>query len=156
MVGAIFEGMCYMHGMCFAMLTPILYISGRRKIHGVARGKGFAHVLLVCSIAPDRVYRTYSACGKAYGATHNLQYQFSHFHGACREEVRRCPYASMWGSKWGDCSQMVQRNCVLNHMLIPWVSEVVYYCDYLEYSNVCMSFTSFYAHFCILCAQLVG
>ena len=23
MVGAIFEGMCYMHGMCFAMLTPI-------------------------------------------------------------------------------------------------------------------------------------
>ena len=28
MVGAIFEGMCYMHGMCFAMLTPTLYISG--------------------------------------------------------------------------------------------------------------------------------
>ena len=26
---------------------------------------------------------------------------FSHFHGACWEEVRRCPHASMWGSKWG-------------------------------------------------------
>ena len=51
MVGAIFEGMCYMHGMCFAMRTPILYISSCRKIHGVARGKGFANVLLVRSIA---------------------------------------------------------------------------------------------------------
>ena len=49
MVGAISEGMCYMHGMCFAMLMPISYISGCRKIHGVARGKGFAHVLMVCS-----------------------------------------------------------------------------------------------------------
>ena len=53
MPGAIFEGMCYMHGMCFAMLTPILYIASCRKIHGVARGKGFAHVLMVCSIALD-------------------------------------------------------------------------------------------------------
>ena len=26
MVGATFEGMCYMHGMCFDMLTPMLYI----------------------------------------------------------------------------------------------------------------------------------
>ena len=130
-----------MHGMCFAMLTPILYISGCRKIHAVARGKGFAHVLMVCSVALDYVYRTYSACGKAYGATHERHYQFCHFHGVCREEVRRCPYASMWGSKWGDCSQMV--HCVLNHMLIPWVSEVLYYCDYLEFSNICMFLTSF-------------
>ena len=53
MVGAIFEGMCYMHGMCFAMPTPIIYISVCRRIHGVARGKGFAHVLMVCSIALD-------------------------------------------------------------------------------------------------------
>ena len=53
MVGAIFEGMCYMHGMCFAMLTPILYIFGCRKIHGVARGKRFADVLMVCFIAID-------------------------------------------------------------------------------------------------------
>ena len=53
MVGAIFEGMCDMHGMCFAMLTPISYIPGCRKIHGVTSGEGLAHVLLVCSIALD-------------------------------------------------------------------------------------------------------
>ena len=53
MVGATFEGICYMHGMCFAMLTPILCICGCRKIHGVARGKGFANVPMVSSIALD-------------------------------------------------------------------------------------------------------
>ena len=53
MVGAIFEGMCYLHGMCCGMLTPILYISSCRKIHGVAQGKGFANVLIMCSIALD-------------------------------------------------------------------------------------------------------
>ena len=53
MVGAIFEGMCYMDGMCFAMLTPMLYIPVCRKICGVIRGKGFAHVTMVCSIALD-------------------------------------------------------------------------------------------------------
>ena len=52
-MGAIFEGMCYMHGMCFAMLTPMLYIPGCRKIHQVACGKGFAHVLMMFSIALD-------------------------------------------------------------------------------------------------------
>ena len=46
-------GMCYMDGVCFAMLTPILYISVCRKICGGIRGKGFAHVLMVCSIALD-------------------------------------------------------------------------------------------------------
>ena len=51
---------------------------------------------------------------------------------------------------------MVPSNSVLNHMLIPWVSEVTYYCDYLEFSNICMFLTAFYAHFCIFCAQLVG
>ena len=145
-----------MHDMCFAMLTPMLHISVCRKICGVIRRKGFAHVLMVCSIALDQVYRTYSACGKADRATHKRHYQFSHFHGACREEVRRCPTASMWGSKWGDRLQMLPSNSVLNHMLIPWVSEVIYYCDYFELGNICMFLTSFYAHFCILCAQLVG
>ena len=53
MVGAIFEGMCYMHGMCFAMLTPVLYISVCRKICAVIRCKGFAHVPMVSSIALD-------------------------------------------------------------------------------------------------------
>ena len=51
---------------------------------------------------------------------------------------------------------MVPSQCVLNHMLIPWVSEVIYYCGYLEFGNICMFLTSFYAHFDILFAQLVG
>ena len=29
----LFEGMCYMHGMCFDMLTCMLYISVCRKIY---------------------------------------------------------------------------------------------------------------------------
>ena len=41
----------------------------------------------------------------------------------------------MWGSKWGDRLQMVPSNCILNHMLIPWVSKVIYYCNYLELSH---------------------
>ena len=97
----LFKGMCYMDGMCCAMLTPMLYISGCRKICGVIRGKAFGHVPMLSSIALHQVYRTYSACGKAYRATHKRHYQFSHFHGAYREEVRRCPYASLWGPKWG-------------------------------------------------------
>ena len=51
---------------------------------------------------------------------------------------------------------MVPSNCVLNHMLIPWVSEVLYYGKYLEFGIICMFLTSFYAHFCVLSAQLVG
>ena len=51
MVGATFKGMCYRDGMCFAMLTPMLYTSVCRKICGVIRGKGFAHVPMVSSIA---------------------------------------------------------------------------------------------------------
>ena len=38
---------------------------------------------------------------------------------------------------------MVSSNSVLNHMLVPWVSEVTYYCDYLEFGNICMFLTSF-------------
>ena len=53
MVGATFKGMCYMDGMCFAMLTPMLYISVCRKICGVIRGKCFAHVPMMSSIALD-------------------------------------------------------------------------------------------------------
>ena len=53
MVGATFKGMCYMHGMCFAMLTPMLYISVFRKICEVIRGKRFAHVPMVSSIVLD-------------------------------------------------------------------------------------------------------
>ena len=42
-----------MHGMCFDMLTPMLYISVCRRIYGVICGKGFAHVSMVSSIALD-------------------------------------------------------------------------------------------------------
>ena len=42
-----------MHGMCFDMLTPILYISVCRKIYGVIRGKGFALVRMVNPMALD-------------------------------------------------------------------------------------------------------
>ena len=156
MVGATFKGMCYMDGMCFAMLTPMLYITVCRKICGVICRKGFAHVRKVSSMPLDQVDRTYSACGKGYRATHKRHYQFSHFHGAYREEVRRCPYASTVGSKWGYFLQMFLSNYVLNHMLIPWVSEDIYYYDYFEFGIICMFLTSFYAHFCILCAQLVS
>ena len=69
-----FEGMCYMHGMCLDMLTPMLYISDGRKLYGVIRGKGSAHVPMVSSIALDQVYRSYSACGRAYGATRKRHY----------------------------------------------------------------------------------
>ena len=62
----------------------------------------------------------------------------------------------MWGSKWGDCLQMVLSKCALSHRLIPWVSEVIYYCSYLEFGIICIFSISFYAHFCVLCAQLVG
>ena len=53
MVGANIKSMCYMDGMCFAMLTPMLYISVCRKICRVICGKGFAHVLMMSSIALD-------------------------------------------------------------------------------------------------------
>ena len=33
---------------------------------------------------------------------------------------------------------MVPSNCYLNHMLIPWVSEVIDYCDYFELGNICI------------------
>ena len=51
---------------------------------------------------------------------------------------------------------MVPSNSVLNHMIIPWVSEVICYYNYFEFGNICMFLNSFYAHFCIFCAQLVG
>ena len=152
----IFEGMCYMHGLCFYMLTSMSYISVCRKIYGVICGKGFAHVPMVNSIAVDSVYRSYSACGRAYEATHKRHYQCFHFHGACWGKVRSRPYASMWGFKWGGCLQMFPSNGALNRMLIPWVSEVIYYCIYLEFGIISMFLTSFYALFCVLCALLVG
>ena len=51
---------------------------------------------------------------------------------------------------------MVSGNCVLNHMLIPWASEVIYYCNYLEFGIICVFLTPFCSHFCLLFDQLVG
>ena len=47
MVGGTFEGMCYMHDMCFDMLTPMLDIFVWPKRWGATRDKGFAHVPIV-------------------------------------------------------------------------------------------------------------
>ena len=47
MVGATFEGMLYMHGICLDMLTPMLYIFVWPKGWGTIRDKGFAHVPIV-------------------------------------------------------------------------------------------------------------
>ena len=98
----LFKVMSYMDGMSFVMLTPMLYIPVCRKIWGVIRGKGSAHVAMVSSIALEQVYCTYSACGKADRATHKRHYQFSHFHRACWEEVQRCPHDPSGGivCKW--------------------------------------------------------
>ena len=49
----LFKGMCYMDGMSFVMLTPMLYISVCRKICGVIHGKGLADVPMVSSMVLD-------------------------------------------------------------------------------------------------------
>ena len=47
MVGATFEGMCYMQGLCLDMLTPMLYIFVWPRRWGTTRDKGFANVPIV-------------------------------------------------------------------------------------------------------------
>ena len=42
-----FEGMCYMHDMCFDMLTPMSYIFVSPKRWGATRDKDIAHVPIV-------------------------------------------------------------------------------------------------------------
>ena len=51
---------------------------------------------------------------------------------------------------------MVPIICILNHAWISWVSIEIYYHDNFEFGIICMFLTSFYAHFCVLFAQLVG
>ena len=46
--------------------------------------------------------------------------------------------------------------CVLNHERISWVSIEIYYHDNFVFGHIFMFLTSFYDHFCVLCAQLVG
>ena len=80
----------------------------------------------------------------------------SHFHGACRYELRSYLHAPDWGSKYGDFWQMVSIIRILNHARISWVSIEIYYHDNFVFGHICMFLTSFYAHFHILCAQLVS
>ena len=58
----------------------------------------------------------------------------------------------------GICMRMigVPIICVLNHERISWVSIEIYYHDNFVFGHIFMFLTSFYAHFCVLCAQLVG
>ena len=51
---------------------------------------------------------------------------------------------------------MVPIICVLNHERKSWVSIEIYYHDNFVFGHIFMFLTSFYAHFCALCAQLVG
>ena len=51
---------------------------------------------------------------------------------------------------------MVPIICVLNHERISWVSIEIYYDDNFVFGHIFMFLISFYAHFCVLCAQLVG
>ena len=80
----------------------------------------------------------------------------SHFHGACRYEWRRYLNALDWGSKWGNCLQMVSIICILNHARISWVSIEIYYHDNFVFGHIFMFLTSTFAHFCVLCIFLVG
>ena len=48
---------------------------------------------------------------------------------------------------------MVPSNCVLNHIMIPWVSEVIYYCICSEFGIICMFLTSILCSFlCFMCS----
>ena len=137
----------------FDMLTPMLYIFVWPKRWGAIRDKGFAHVPIVEFKALDQVYRVCIAHGM-FGQRDPLVH--SHFHGACKFEWRRYLHAPDWGSKWGNCSQMVPIICVLNHERISWVSIEIYYHDNFVFGHIFMFLTSIFAHFCILCTHLVS
>ena len=51
---------------------------------------------------------------------------------------------------------MVPIICVLNHERISWVSIEIYYHDNFVFGHIFMFLTSIFAHFCVLCTQLVG
>ena len=63
MVGATFEGMCYMHGLCLDMLTPMLHIFVWPRRWGTTREKSFAHVPIVGFKGLEQVYRVCIAHG---------------------------------------------------------------------------------------------
>ena len=143
-----------MHGMCFDMLTPMLYISVCRKIYGVIRGKGFAHVLHSARLSLPLIYRMWEGLQSDPQAPLSI-FPFSWCVLGGGSKVSLCVHVGIQvGGLFANGAN--GPNCVLNHMLIPWVSEVIYHCNYLEFGIICMSLTSFYAHFRVLCAQLVG
>ena len=99
---------CALYGINFARIMPMSYISVGRVVmpilghfgtpesltdrrhgiempvrYGVICGNGFAHDPVVTSMALDQVYRSYSASGRIYGASHERRSQISHFYGAC-------------------------------------------------------------------------
>ena len=77
----------------------------------------------------------------------------SDFHGACRYGWRRYLHVPDWGSKRGNCSQMIPIICELNHARISWVSIEIYYHDNFVFGHIFMFLTSFYAHsFCLMCS----
>ena len=137
----------------FDMLTPMLYIFVWPKRWGATRGKGLAHVPIVEFKALDQVYRVCIA------------------HGMFGKEIHECTPISMghvdmsgesylhapdWGSKWGNCSQMVPIICILNQTRISWVSIEIYYHDNFVFGHIFMFLTSIFAHFCFLCTSLVS
>ena len=81
MVGATFEGMFYMHGICLDMLTSMLYIFVWPKRWGAIPDKGFANVSIVVFKALDQVYRLCIAHGMFGKEIHE---RTPVFHGACR------------------------------------------------------------------------
>ena len=51
---------------------------------------------------------------------------------------------------------MIPIICILNHARISWVSIEIYYHDNFVFGHIFMFLTSIVAHFCVLCAYLVG
>ena len=51
---------------------------------------------------------------------------------------------------------MVPIICILNHARISWVSIEIHYHNNFVFGHSFMFLTSIFAHFCILCAQLIG
>ena len=69
------------------------------------------------------------------------------------EGISMCPIGD---PNRGNCLRMVLIICVLDHECISWVSIEIYYHDNFVFGHIFMFLTSIYAHFCVLCTQLVG
>ena len=56
-------------------------------------------------------------------------------------------HAHDWGSKWGNCSQMVPIICILNHERISWVSIEIYYHDNVVFGHIFMFLISIFVFY---------